>query len=31
LLLVAEADSPDPDGVAQAVKLAASRSVSSRS
>jgi uroporphyrinogen-III synthase len=31
LLVVAEADSPDPDGVAQAVKLAASRSVSSRS
>jgi uroporphyrinogen III methyltransferase/synthase len=31
LLLVAEADSPGPDGVAQAVKLAASRSVSSRS
>lgn len=31
LLLAAEADSPDPDGVAQAVKLAASRSVSSRS
>jgi uroporphyrinogen-III synthase len=31
LLLVAEADSPDPDGVVQAVKLAASRSVSSRS
>lgn len=31
LLLTAEADSPDPDGVAQAVKLAASRSVSSRS
>jgi uroporphyrinogen III methyltransferase/synthase len=31
LLLAAEADSPDPDGVAQAVKLAASRSISSRS
>ena len=31
LLLAAEADSPDSDGVAQAVKLAASRSVSSRS
>lgn len=31
LIVVAEADSPDPDGVAQAVKLAASRSVSSRS
>jgi uroporphyrinogen III methyltransferase/synthase len=31
LHVVAEADSPDPDGVAQAVKLAASRSVSSRS
>jgi uroporphyrinogen III methyltransferase/synthase len=31
LLVVAEAESPDPDGVAQAVKLAASRSVSSRS
>ncbi len=31
LQVVAEADSPDPDGVAQAVKLAASRSVSSRS
>lgn len=31
LPVVAEADSPDPEGVAQAVKLAASRSVSSRS
>jgi uroporphyrinogen III methyltransferase/synthase len=31
LLVVAEAASPDPDGVAQAVKLAASRGVSSRS
>jgi uroporphyrinogen-III synthase len=31
LRVVAEADSPDPDAVAQAVKLAASRSVSSRS
>jgi uroporphyrinogen III methyltransferase / synthase len=31
LRVVAEADSPDPDGIAQAVKLAASRSVSSRS
>jgi uroporphyrinogen III methyltransferase / synthase len=31
LPVVAEADSPDPDGVAQAVKLATSRSVSSRS
>jgi uroporphyrinogen III methyltransferase/synthase len=31
LLVVAEADSPDPEGVARAVKLAASRSVSSRS
>jgi uroporphyrinogen III methyltransferase / synthase len=31
LLVVAEADSSEPDGVTQAVKLAASRSVSSRS